>query len=479
MGKFLGKFCAILVGMIALTGCSSSDDVASISAPSGVATTQTIDVLNAFYRLPIQSQGKWTASVLGDDSDWIYLVQKEGTGNGEVLLSVDCNFSDAQRSAVVRITDETGYVDYTIAQPNAETNGDTNGEADVQYSNSGLGMGLYIDSQGGESTVYSMMSQQIFNFQEMGDSLVSKLGNFVTSRDMSRENVTTKDFTQGESSGTDITADLSVNIKYGLFNLDLTGNFHMYGSSKDSTSTWAASVSRPMTYNQLGYSQISGKYPWKKEMDEEYKTIRACLFSAEFLNLQDQIEELIIEGKTTDDEELKGLLDELNDEFGPAFINSVTLGGVVDIDFQRSESQSSDSLDISGTLGVGFNSLFSINVQASAEYLRQAKSLTTGGTLNINISGGSIQAQNKLIGEIGKICSDGYDVTKIINAITDWNSTITVANSEISDVTVNGIWNLFSSSAKSKVKAYIKSKYPTKDADGKEIQYMYNIQKMR
>lgn len=463
--------------MLALAGCSSSEDIASITVPNGTKTKQTIDVLNAFYRLPVQSQGKWTASVEGDDSDWIYLVRDEGDGNSEVLLSTSTNLSDAQRSAIVRITDETGHIDYTLTQV-AYDDG-VNGKNDVQYANSGLGMGIYIEAQGGETTVYEMMASQVFQFNKMADPLVADLGDFVTTRDVSSNEIKLEDFTKEETSGTDVAADLSVDVKYGLFNLNLTGDFHMFGASRDTTSTWAATAQRPMTNSTLGYAQISGTYPWKKEMDDSYKAKRACLFSSEFLNLQDKIETLIGQGVTADSTKLTILLDSLNDEFGPTFIKSVTRGGTVSIDFQKSKSSSTDTLSISGTLGVGFNSLFSLDVKASADYLRQAESLTTGGSLHIKVEGGSTTAQDSLISSIGTICNGGYDEQKILNAITSWTKSIDINNSVMSGYTVNGIWNLFSTEAKQIVKTYIKSKYPAKDKDGNDISYMFAIQKLR
>jgi len=324
------------------------------------------------------------------------------------------------------------------------------------------------------------MAQQIFQFQKMGDPLVKDLGDFVTTQDVSRTESVTKNFSSLETPLTDVTADLSVNVKYGLFNLGLAGHFHMFGESRDTIQTWAASVSRPMTYSTLNYANIVGSYPWKKEMDSIYVASRACLLSPEFMNLQDEIETLVDEGKTAADGELVALLDQLDDSFGPAFIKSVTKGGTVDIDFQRKESINTDTLAISGTLTVGFNSLFSIDVQASADYLRAANSIMEGGTLSIKVAGGAVGEHNKLIEAIGSICENGYDLQQILAAVTSWSSSIKIENSEISDFSVTGIWSLFSTRSRNIVKTYMKSKYPNETKDGQVVcPFLYNIQTMR
>ena len=471
--KILGT--ALLISAI-LCSCDS-DDVRNISVPEGVNTTQYVDAVNAIYSFPVESEGEWTATT--DDKDtWIYLISEKGMGDGNVQLSLSTNLTDNERSAVIRISDNTGSVDYTIKQPPYTGNGE-NSEADVDYENSGLGKGVYINSVGGEREIYDLMANQIFQFKKMQNSQFSS-GDFITSQDMSASDCVTKNFSSSETSLTDVTADLTVNVKYGMFSLDLTGHFGMFGASRDTLQAWAASVSRPMMRSTLNYANIVGNYPWKANMDADYQKARAALLSSEFLNLQDKIETLVSNNKTAADAELVALLDQLDDEFGPAFIKSVIRGGVVDIDYQKKESTSKDTLAISGTLTVGFNSLFSVDVKASADYLRAAESLIQSGTLYIKIVGGTQEKQDALFAAIGSICEEGYDLKKVLAAVTDWSSSIKLENSEISDFSVTGIWTLFSNQSRNIVKTYLKSKYPNETKDGKVVcPYLYNIQTMR
>ena len=472
--KILGT--VLLISAI-LCSCDS-DDVRNISVPEGVNTTQYVDAVNAIYSFPVESEGEWTATT--DDKDtWIYLISEKGMGDGNVQLSLSTNLTDYERSAVIRISDNTGSVDYTIKQPPYTGNGE-NSEAEVDYENSGLGMGIYIDAVGGESHIYDLMANQIFQFKKTENSQFAASGDFVTSQDMSETECIPKNFSSSETSLTDVTADLSVNVKYGLFSLNLTGNFHMFGASRDTLQTWGGSFSRPMIQSTLNYANIVGNYPWEKSMDENRKSARAALLSSEFLNLQDKIETLVSEGKTAADAELVALLEQLDEEFGPAFIKRVYRGGVVDIDFQKSKSMSKDTLAISGTLTVGFNSLFSVDVKASADYLRAAESITQGGTLHIKIAGGDVKSHDKLITAVGSICEQGYNTEEILAAVTAWSSSITLKNSAISDIAVTGIWTLFSESSRDIVKKYLKSKYPNETKDGMVVcPYLYNLQKLR
>lgn len=469
---------SLVILISAMLSSCDSDDVKVISIPEGVETTLHVDALNSIYNLPVESENEW--SVVKNNSDnWIYFISDKGMGDGNVQLSLSTNLTESMRTATISISDKTGTVDYIINQPPYTGNGE-NSENDVQYANSGLGMGIYVDENA--KHIRDFMSQQIFQFRAMGDNSFKDLGDFVITEDLSSSNCIIKNFASGEKPQTDVDADLTVNIKYGLFSLDMTGNFHMYGSSRDTTSHWASSISRPMTFSTLNYALIAGNYPWEKDMTDEYKKIRSCLFSSEFLNLQEKIETLVSEGKTEKDNALKKELDLLNDEFGPTFIKSVIRGGVADIDYKYSQSSSNDTLSVSGTLTVGFNSLFSIDVKASANYFRTAQTYLNGGTLVMNIEGGDVGAHDSLMKGVAKICSgEKYDLDSIVGQITDWTKTITLTNSVISDITVTGIWSLFSPDSRNIVKSYLKSKYPNgTDKDGNVFcPYLCNVQKLK
>lgn len=488
MKNYSMMFAAILCcTMTMFTACSDDDEKLSVSIPDNVSTTKNLEGKNAIISLPILSEGNWDVSVVDKDKNqWIYLITRNGSGNGNVKMSIGTNLTGEERSAVIRIANETTYVDYTINQSPYLGDG-SNSADDVKYQNSGLGMGVYMVSAGNTGGYRSMMADQIFNFSEMDDEAVKDLGNFVETEHLYGQDIKIKDFTSRDSTGTDIKADLSVNIKYGLFKLGMTGNFHMYGSSRDTTRTWACSISRPLTQYTLSYRNIANNYRWKEDATDEYITKRTCLFSPDFLNLQESIETLINSGKTANDEELAEQLELLNAIFGPAFIWSVTRGGVADIDFQRSQSHAKDTLSIAGTLDVAFNSLFSLDVKASATYLRFASSYTSGGELSIHIYGGTMEKQNALINAIAKITNE-YDMKSeidyqtMLDATTDWTASISLDNSDLSDITVCGIWSLFTLKSRNIVKKYMKEKYPntiTKDKKGNEVEecpYFYNVQ---
>ena len=82
---------------------------------------------------------------------------------------------------------------------------------------------------------------------------------------------------------------------------------------------------------------------------------------------------------------------------------------------------------------------------------------------------------------IKTISGEKYDLDSIVGKITDWTKTITLTNSVISDITVTGIWSLFSSDSRNIVKSYLKSKYPNgTDKDGNVFcPYLCNVQKLK
>ena len=471
--------------VFALAFASCSEESGSSSAihfPDGFQATQEIEGLNDMLQIPVRSSGQWQATVL-DSCRWIYLVSESGSGDGQVTFAVGTNLSDEERTGKIRISNGDGYVDYTLKQHPYTGNGGNSAE-DVQYENSGLGKGMYMENYGGNS-LYDMMAGQIFQFRAMDDAPFDSI-QFISTVNLPHTEIRLDDFAKADTSLTDIKADLTVNVKYGLFSLGLTGDFHMFGESRDTTKTWAGNVQRPLERSTLNYANISMNYSWKPNMDDAYKAARASLYDPTFLYLLDEIEKKINQkGATVDrngqcsDSDLEYLLSDLDYYYGPAFVSSVTRGGSVSIDFQANESYSNDTLSVGGSLTVGFNSLFSIDGKASAEYLRAAKSLLNGSTLHLVIEGGTMATQNKMITALSDIVKPGADqnVDAILEAITAWSDEIKSENATISDVSVQGIWSLFSRNSRNYVRSYMVSKYPN-NPDG-SCPYMYNVQKIR
>lgn len=472
--------CFLLSALVAALFFSSCDNEEELilSVPKGTNTSISIDCNNLFMKLPIEANGMWEATVVGDDAYWIALINDKGRGNDEVEISIDYNETGTNRSAIVRFSDGVQAVDYLISQGTYNDSDEgANGSADTLYHYTGIGRGLSVKASAtGGKDYSSLLKAQIFNYAAMKDDAVQNLPNFVTETTANNSVVSFSDFNTLQTQEKNITANLSVDVSYGLFKLGLSGHFQMYGSEKDSTKTYAATASIPRTTLTMNYEDLAIDYGWSEAMSKDYKLKRSKLFSATFINIHDSIEKLVASGQDATSKEMQTQLKNLDSKFGPVFTRVVKKGGSVDIDFQLKDMESVDTLKIGGKLTASFNSLFSLKAEAAANYLNTSHSFTSGSKLTIAVNGGELKTLNDLIAALRSITSDkGLDAKMMMDAIVAWSDSVTVGNGVIINITVAGIWDLFSDDAADEVKAYFKEKYPNNGKDG-SCPYLYNIQ---
>lgn len=474
-----------LLGAFALTmAACSKDDENILNIPEGNNEQVTIDCENVFLELPIETNGKWEATVKSnneeDDASWIAIINNQGEGSGEVKLAVDYNESEMPRSAIVSLTNGEKTVDYTITQASYD-NSDTGENAAnyKKYHNSGIGKGLSVKTTTNGNDYAALLKDQIFNYSAMDESIEAEHSNLVTETNITNAKISFSDLISLQNQEKDIKANLSVDISYGLFKLGLSGNFKMYGSERDSIHTYGATASIPCATLQMDYESLLD-YLDMSDMTDTNKEQRLKLFSSTFINYHDNIEKYIdnggnLEGKDENSQKLLNTLNKLDKKFGPVFTRIVTKGGSVDIDFQLKEMESADTLKIGGKLTTSFSSLFSLKVEAAADYMNANKTFTKGSTLNITINGGDLSSVATLSGALKSITSnENSDATKMTEAIVEWSKGVNVENSVIINVTVAGIWELFSDKAADVLKEYFKGKYKN-NADGKSP-YLYNIE---
>lgn len=320
---------------------------------------------------------------------------------------------------------------------------------------------------------------------------------YVSETKINKYSVEVSNFSQLEKSESDITASLSVNMSFGMFKLGLNGDFKMYGASKDSTVSYAANVNDPKLRVML---QTGNLYeyvaPWDPELydaddpdemtEEEYNTMRQTIFSTTFLNHYQKIVKLVDNNQLTianysSNKSLKNILGKLKNQIGAVMITGVTKGGNINIDFKVNEQTASDTMRINGKLDASFTSLFSLNADAAATYLKESSSVTKGSTLSINATGGTLSAGKALASALTDMMTTEQTdfktaVDKILTQIVAWDETLTSDNCGITNVTVMPIWDLFDGEAAEIVKHYMKSQYP--NAEDGSCPYLFNVQKM-
>lgn len=484
---------ALVLGL-GLTACSDSDSEALLQLPDGISSQVQLGGNPAFCTLPIEAKGEWTVSVVNDDDDWLMPVVSKGTGNKQLLVSVDRNYGNESRSALVRFSSGGENVDFTIVQGTYNEGADG---ANSVINDNLLSYGIDLSNSNGATDIESMVRGAVLSeaISSSGGPVDSQ--DYVSETKINKYSVEVSNFSQLEKSESDITASLSVNMSFGMFKLGLNGDFKMYGASKDSTVSYAANVNDPKLRVML---QTGNLYeyvaPWDPELydaddpdemtEEEYNTMRQTIFSTTFLNHYQKIVKLVDNNQLTvanysSNKSLKNILGKLKNQIGAVMITGVTKGGNINIDFKVNEQTASDTLRINGKLDASFTSLFSLNADAAATYLKESSSVTKGSTLSINATGGTLSAGKALASALTNMMTTEQTdfktaVDKILTQIVAWDETLTSDNCGITNVTVMPIWDLFDGEAAEIVKHYMKSQYP--NAEDGSCPYLFNVQKM-
>lgn len=484
---------ALVLGL-GLTACSDSDSEALLQLPDGISSQVQLGGNPSFCTLPIKAKGEWTVSVVNDDDDWLMPVVSKGTGNKQLLVSVDRNYGNESRSAQVRFSSGGENVDFTIVQGTYNEGADG---ANSVINDNLLSYGIDLSNANGADDIVSMVKEAV-----LSEAILSSGGSvdpqdYVSETKINKYSVEVSNFSQLEKSESDITASLSVNMSFGMFKLGLNGDFKMYGASKDSTVSYAANVNDPKLRVRL---QTGNLYeyvaPWDPELydaddpdamkEEEYNTKRQTIFSTKFLSYYQKIVKNVDNNQLTvanysSNKALKDNLRKLKNEFGAVMITGVTKGGNINIDFKVNEQTASDTMRINGKLDASFTSLFSLNADAAATYLKESSSVTKGSTLRIIATGGTLSAGEALASALTSMMTTEQTdfktaVDNILTQIVAWDETLTSDNCGITNVTVMPIWDLFDGEAAEIVKHYMKSQYP--NAEDGSCPYLFNVQKM-
>lgn len=486
---------ALVLGL-GLTACSDSDSEALLQLPDGISSQVQLGGNPSFCTLPIEAKGEWTVSVVNDDDDWLMPVVSKGTGNKQLLVSVDRNYGNESRSAQVRFSSGGENVDFTIVQGTYNEGADG---ANSVINDNLLSYGIDLSNANGATDIERMVRGAVLSETVLS---LKDVDNYVMATKINKYSVEVSNFLQAEESESEITASLSVNMSYGLFKLGLNGDFKMYGSAVDTTYKYAANVNDPKLRSMLKtenlYEYVA---PWdpelsdaetddeKKAEEEKYNTMRQTIFSTTFLSNYQKIVKLVDEKQLTvanysSNKSLKNILGRLKNQIGPVMITGATKGGSINIDFMVSKQQAKDSMEVNGKLDASFTSLFSLNADAAASYLEKSASVTEGSMLSINATGGTLSAGKALASALtDMMTTDGNKkpdyktaVDNILTQIVAWDETLTSDNCGITNVTVMPIWNLFDGEAAEIVKHYMKSQYP--NAEDGSCPYLFNVQKM-
>lgn len=468
-----------------LTSCSEEDTTglqSSISIAGG-NNSQTINREENNYSIAITATGHWTAKLAEDSVTWLTIMTTEGNGNGNVEYYVEPNTGDEARQAYIILAAGNQKLTYKVTQTIASEADDIvgNNGNEIDYSLFGttvpVGFGMHIKKS---SNMKKLNGSQIFSIKNLNNAQVKEylFGDYVSQDVRPKTDITLSTGKELSSKSEQIGANLSVNVQYGLFKLGLKGAFNMFGESTDTTFNYTANTTVPAEDVSLDYLSLVS------DCDDPSipANVLNTVFSKSFLKVRDSIQTLV--ENNGDNSLINKQLDILDKNFGPVFCSGATIGGNANLSIMMKKSSQDDTLKISGTLSVGFTSLFSINAEASANYLNTSRSYLENTSITIDLEGGTNSARNGLVQAFASITDPNTPTSEVhsqmLNSISSWAETI---NPEIpgsytcTDYELIGIWELFTNeAAQDVVKEYFKNKYPN-DEDGKSP-YLVNIVQM-
>lgn len=502
--KFLTVI-AVTFGFI-LSGCSEDVIDNVLSWPDGTPSELTLNCANTVQSLPIQANGEWTATVVyegesspEDEDQWVGLVTQSGNGNGTLDFVVDANNGPAFRNAKIVLASGDKTLEYKIGQ-HPVGYGEDNEDIDMSMFGSQvpLGFGIRMQKANGNSRVSNILLNQVMTINGLSANspkvkeLIEKFqlspGSYVSVDSTVEVNSTLIDKESVEASSRDILANLKVNVAYGMFKLNLNGNFRMFGSSNDENYNFSAMTApvKGMFRIQQGIINLDLASLDDEPNDDaatakDKRSARQLIFSSQFIKLRDAIEKCIENGETysagTSNTLYKKMM-ALDNSFGPAYIASAEVGGSAELNYLFSKKEGADTLKIHGDLTFGLNSLLSLDISASADYNNYMKSHMKECTFEYRIKGGDATAAYGFGADLAKLMQakdDQIDVATVQKKLSEWAQTLRLANSTCVSYSPEPIWNLFSDEAAEELMHFFWDRYPN---NGDACPYTFDVRRV-
>lgn len=308
--------CALSTGG-ALTSCSEDTLNSALSLPDDTPSFVTLGCKDAIEIIPVKAEGEWKASVVYDDATnseekcfCLGLLDNNGKGDSELNYVVDANNTTSPRSAKIVLTSGKESLKYTVTQLPVGI-GDDNDDMDLSKFEKQIpiGSGVCMTNSKNEK-LQNILLNQVYTLDKLGSSrkkvkeLIDKFnldpGSYYSSSTTTDIKVSLTSSEDIQKNSRLIGANLKVNVAYGIFKLNLNGDFKMFGSSNDSIVTFST-VSTPVLGSYtLKESELNGAVTDIMESEDQTEKDKAAalrlIFSNNFLQVRDSIEKLVAVG---------------------------------------------------------------------------------------------------------------------------------------------------------------------------------------
>lgn len=492
---------AVSLGII-LSGCSEDVVDNALSFPDGTPSELTLNCANTVQSLPVQADGEWSATVVydgvsapEDEDQWIGLLTQSGNGNGTLDFVVDANNSAAFRNATIVLASGDRSLEFKIGQQPVGY-GEDNEDIDMSMFGSQvpLGFGIRMQKPGGNSRLSNILMEQVMTLNNLSANIKSAK-ELIDKFELSPTQYVSVDSTveassklidkeSVEKSSRDILANLKVNVAYGMFKLNLNGNFRMFGASSDTTYNFSAMTAPVKAMFMLRQGVIDSdlasldtKPSDNDTLAEKKRSARQMIFSSKFIKLHDAIEKCVADGEkytAGTNNTLFTKMKSLDASFGPAYIASAEVGGSAELNYLFSKNGAKDTLQIHGDLTFGLNSLLSLDISASADYNNYMISHLKECTFEYRIKGGDSKKAYGFGSDLADLMrgKNQIDVATVQDKLSQWASTLRIANSTCVSYSPMPIWNLFSDEAAEELMHYFWDRYPN---NGNACPYTFDV----
>ena len=465
----------------AIVACK--DDASDITFRIGEDGVSEVSInrLGGCISVPVQANGKWTAS-LPEDCDWAGLGTNGGNSSGNIEIYVDYanpTYVKSDRSTQLTVTSGGDsrilrlrqYVGLSDGE-NAAYN-DSTGFSDL-YMTRGLGQGVEIAPTSGSNLVKS----SIFTKQSL-DALARKnpsYRNIITEETRPEIIGSAGPVEKYEDVVSSLDVKVTIDVSYKLFTLNVFGEYKMGNWNNTQNYAFDAGYQVPRV-------QATAQTPdLEVLMDDD--ELASVAFTPGFLksrqgvidafdkaNLDDATLDLMADGDSAAwagaPRGVKSALSKLNSSYGPLYVAQATIGGDLTIHIECDTTSVMDTIIVSGKVATGIkNALLKLKVNVDVDYKNIANNVLKSGVYAFMVRGGSNSTQMAINNAMGMERAE-LNLDNIREGINLWIESIpTDLNSEEAFKQLSAyklgyaaVWGLFPDDISDVVRGYFVNYY--------------------
>lgn len=426
------------IASIATMACTDEISKLSFSVGEDGVSEVSINRLGGCISVPVQANGKWTASI-PEDCEWVGLGTKSGENSGKLDLYVDYanpTYIKADRTTQLTVTmgDESKVLNVRqymgIVDGQNIAYNDSTGFNDL-YMTRGLGQGAEI----APTSAAELVKYSIFTKQSL-DNLVQKnpaYSNIVTEETRPEIIGTAGPVEKYEDTYSSLDVYISIDVTYKLFTLKVEGDYKMGNWSDIQNYAFDAGYQIPRVQATVQTPDLEAII----DNDE----LAAVAFTPGFLKVRqdviDALDKANLDDNTLDrmadadslawanaPRSVRNAFSKLNTSYGPLYVAQATIGGDLTIHIQCDTTSVMDTTIVSGSIATAIeNALLKVDVEAEVTYKDIAANTLKSGAYTFMVRGGSNSTQMAINNAMG-MDQAKINLETIRTAMNEWIESI-------------------------------------------------------